>query len=104
MVRLHSGDYFTDADAGGVLPEVLAEAGIRANVVPGVNRWSAALSFGGVSATAAFAALDATVRVPGIEDWPSADTLIVRADRGSPGARHVAASRPPSATASTGSA
>lgn len=79
VVRLHSGDYFTDADSAGVLPEVLAEAGIRANVVPGVNRWSAALSFGGVSATAAFAALDATVQVPDIESWPAADTLVVRA-------------------------
>ena len=64
VVRLHSGDYFTDADSAGVLPEVLAEAGIRANVVPGVNRWSAALSFGGVSATAAFAALDAPALKP----------------------------------------
>ncbi|CAL8974954.1 Uroporphyrinogen-III C-methyltransferase [Tessaracoccus sp. O5.2] len=78
VVRLHAGDYFTDADAGGVLPEVLAAAGIRANVVPGVTRWSAALSFGGVTATAAFAALDATREVPGIDAWPSAETLVVR--------------------------
>lgn len=78
VVRLHSGDYFTDADAGGVLPEVLAAAGIRANVVPGINRWSAALSFGGVKATAAFAALDAMLEVPPIDEWPSANTLVVR--------------------------
>lgn len=82
VVRLHSGDYFTDADAGGVLPEVLAAAGIRANVVPGVNRWSAALSFGGVTATAAFAALDATRELPDIAEWPTAETLIVRTTGG----------------------
>ena len=78
VVRLHSGDYFTDADAGGVLPEVLDSAGLRANVVPGVNRWGAALSFGAVAASASFAAIDTTVTVPDIEQWPSADTLIVR--------------------------
>ncbi|AQP45966.1 hypothetical protein RPIT_01700 [Tessaracoccus flavus] len=78
VVRLHAGDYFTDADAAGVLPEVLASAGLRANVVPGINRWSAALSFGGVRATAAFAALDTTVDVPDIDEWPSAGTLIIR--------------------------
>ncbi len=78
VVRLHSGDYFTDADAGGVLPEVLAAAGIRANVVPGVNRWSAALSYGGVTATTAFAALDATRGVPDIGAWPTGETLLVR--------------------------
>ena len=78
VVRLHAGDYFTDADAGGVLPEVLSSAGLRANVVPGINRWSAALSFGAVSATAAFAALDTTLQVPDIDSWPTADTLLVR--------------------------
>ncbi len=78
VVRLHSGDYFTDADAGGVLPEVLEAAGLRVNVVPGINRWSAALSFGAVSAASSFAALDATVEVPAIEDWPAAETLIMR--------------------------
>lgn len=78
VVRLHSGDYFTDAGAAGVLPEVLATTGIRANVVPGVNRWSAAMSYGGVTSTESFAALDATREVPDIDRWPVGDTLIVR--------------------------
>ena len=32
VVRLHSGDYFTDADAGGALPELLAATGLSDNV------------------------------------------------------------------------
>lgn len=78
VVRLQGGDFFTDADASGALPEVLSHAGLRANVVPGVTRWSAALSFGAVRASAAFAALDASLEVPKIEDWPSAETLVIR--------------------------
>ncbi|MFT3887854.1 MAG: uroporphyrinogen-III synthase [Arachnia sp.] len=78
VVRLSSGDYFTDADAGGVLPEVFAQAGLHANVVPGVNRWGAALSFGAVRATVAFAALDATLDVPPAASWPRAETVVVR--------------------------
>ncbi|MFD0865742.1 SAM-dependent methyltransferase, partial [Tessaracoccus lubricantis] len=79
VVRLHGGDFFTDADAGGVLSEVLQAAGLRVNVVPGINRWSAALSFGAVAASSSFAALDATLEVPPIDSWPAAETLIVRA-------------------------
>lgn len=78
VVRLHSGDYFTDADAGGVLPEVLDAVGLRVNVMPGINRWSAALSFGAVAASSSFAALDATLEVPPIDEWPVAETLIMR--------------------------
>ncbi|MDO5678307.1 MAG: uroporphyrinogen-III synthase [Propionibacteriaceae bacterium] len=78
VVRLHGGDYFTDADADGVLPEVLGSAGLRVGVVPGINRWSAALSFGGVAATSSFAALDATLEVPPVDEWPAAETLIMR--------------------------
>ena len=78
VVRLHAGDYFTDADAGGVLPRVLSQAGLRANLVPGVNRWSAALSYGGVTTAIGFAALDATLQVPAVDAWPSAETLIIR--------------------------
>ncbi|HJE50692.1 MAG TPA: uroporphyrinogen-III synthase [Tessaracoccus flavescens] len=78
VVRLHSGDYFTDADAGGALQEVLASAGLRANVVPGVSRWSAALSFAGVNASAGFAGLDASVNIPALDEWPQAQTLIIR--------------------------
>ena len=90
VVRLHSGDYFTDADADSVLAEVLTQAGLHANVVPGVNRWSAALSYGAVTASAAFAALDATLSVPDVEDWPHAQTLIIRA-KGSDSARVASA-------------
>ncbi len=78
VVRLTRGDYFTDADHGGVLPEVLTHAGLHANVVPGVNRWSAALSFGAVRVTSAFAALDASLEVPSATQWPTADTLVIR--------------------------
>ncbi|NHB85472.1 hypothetical protein G7085_14915 [Tessaracoccus sp. HDW20] len=78
VVRLHRGDYFTDADADSVLAEVLGEAGLHANVVPGVNRWSAALSYGAVTASATFAALDATLDVPEIGKWPTAETLVIR--------------------------
>ena len=78
VVRLHGGDYFTDADASGTLHEVLSSAGLNSNVVPGVSRWSAALSFAGVSATKGFAALDATVDVPAADAWPTAETLIIR--------------------------
>ncbi len=78
VVRLTRGDYFTDADASGVLPEVLTHAGLHANVVPGVNRWSAALSFGAVRVTSAFAALDASLEVPPAAQWPTADTLVIR--------------------------
>lgn len=80
VVRLHAGDYFTDAAADSVLAEVLLQAGLHANVVPGVNRWSAALSYGAVTASASFAALDATVSVPEAELWPVAETLIIRAN------------------------
>lgn len=78
VVRLHGWDYFTDADADSVLADVLAQAGHHSNVVPGVNRWSAALSYGAVTASAAFAALDATAGIPELEDWPTAQTLIIR--------------------------
>lgn len=78
VVRLHTGDYFTDADSDDVLPQVLGAAGLRVNVVPGINRWSAALSFGAVAASSSFAALDATFDVPPIDDWPAAETLILR--------------------------
>lgn len=78
VVRLHAGDYFTDSDADSVLAEVLAQAGHHSTVVPGVNRWSAALSFGAVTASAAFAALDATGGIPPLDDWPIAPTLIIR--------------------------
>lgn len=78
VVRLHSGDYFTDADGGGVLPEVLDAVGLRVNVMPGINRWSAALSFGAVAASTSFAALDASLGVPPVEQWPVAETLIMR--------------------------
>lgn len=86
VVRLHSGDYFTDADAGGVLPEVLDAVGLRVNVMPGINRWSAALSFGAVAASSSFAALDATLGVPPVTEWPQAETLIMRV-RGSSAAK-----------------
>lgn len=79
VVRLHGGDYFTDADADSVLSEVLSQAGLHANVVPGVNRWSAALSYGAVTASASFAALDAILGIPAAQEWPSAATLIIRA-------------------------
>lgn len=78
VVRLQGADYFTDADASGALPEVLTHVGLRSNIVPGVTRWSAALSFGAVRASAAFAALDATGEVPPIDQWPSAETLVIR--------------------------
>lgn len=78
VVRLHAGDYFTDADADQVLAGVLAEAGLHANVVPGVNRWSAALSYGAVTASSGFAALDATVVIPDGAQWPEAETLVIR--------------------------
>lgn len=78
VVRLHGGDYFTDADADSVLSDVLAQAGLHANVVPGVNRWSAALSYGAVTASTSFAALDAVPGVPEISLWPVAPTLIIR--------------------------
>ena len=79
VVRLHRGDYFTDADADSVLADVLSQAGLYTNVVPGVNRWSAALSYGAVIASSAFAALDVSQSIPEIDDWPTAQTLIVRA-------------------------
>lgn len=78
VVRLHAGDYFTEADSDSVLAAVLAQAGHHSTVVPGVTRWSAALSYGAVTASASFAALDATAGVPDLDDWPIAPTLIIR--------------------------
>ncbi|QXT62392.1 uroporphyrinogen-III synthase [Tessaracoccus palaemonis] len=78
VVRLGRGDYFSDVDSSGVLAEVLATHGLRINVIPGINRWGAALSFGGVHFGNQCAVLDAMVEVPDIERWPAADTLILR--------------------------
>lgn len=78
VVRLARGDYFSDVDATGVLAEVISNAGLRVNVIPGINRWGAALSFGAVHMTNQAAALDASLSVPDIEDWPSGETIIIR--------------------------
>ncbi len=88
VVRLHAGDYFSEADSDGVLPEVLATAGLHVHVVPGVNRWSAALSYGAILTTPAFGALDAICDVPSIDQWPAAETLVIRASGAN--SRHVA--------------
>lgn len=78
VVRLARGDYFSDVDASGVLAEVISNAGLRVNVIPGINRWGSALSFGAVRITGQSASLDASLEVPHIDTWPVAETIIIR--------------------------
>lgn len=77
VVRLGTFDEFT-LPTGSVLPSLLEVEGVRVNVIPGVSRWSAALTYGGVRAENSVAAMDCSDEVPAIEDWPSAETLVLR--------------------------
>ncbi|HMR49334.1 MAG TPA: uroporphyrinogen-III synthase [Arachnia sp.] len=78
VVRLNPFDEFT-LPAGNVLASVLESEGVRVNVVPGISRWSAALTYGAVRANGSLAALECSGTVPDIDQWPSAETLVLRA-------------------------
>lgn len=77
VVRLSPFDEFTLPE-DNVLASVLESEGVRVNVIPGISRWSAALTYGAVRANGNLAALACGEAVPGIEHWPHAETLVLR--------------------------
>lgn len=78
VVRLGAADHFVEAGERAVLPEALEAAGVRVNIIPGLNHWSTLLTYAAVPVGQSFAALDACVEVPAAEAWPKGDTLAIR--------------------------
>ena len=76
VVRLGHADYFLDSDASQALTEV-ERAGIRINVVPGLDHWTTMLNYGAIPINGSAAFLDAMVEVPPIDDWPTAQTIAI---------------------------
>lgn len=76
-VRLSQDDHFLEAYTIDVAPRV-AEAGVRINIIPGLNRWTTLLTYGAVPTGRSAAYLHALDDVPPIEQWPTAGTVAVR--------------------------
>ncbi|MDF1487751.1 uroporphyrinogen-III synthase [Tessaracoccus caeni] len=77
VVRIGSFDEFT-LPTGDAFSSLLEIDGVRVNVVPGISRWSAALTYGAVRAEGSLAAMECGSQVPAIDEWPSAETLVLR--------------------------
>ncbi|NLE98945.1 MAG: hypothetical protein GX596_13295, partial [Propionibacterium sp.] len=78
VVRLGVEDHFIEASVLDVLPKVLDDAGIRLNIIPGLNHWTTLISYGAIPVGRSFGTLEARDDVPAVEDWPVAETLAVR--------------------------
>ncbi len=78
VVRLVSGDFFTDPNHGSTLRQILADRRIRTHLIPGVSYWNAALAYGAIAPTAAMAMCDVSTQVPSQEQWPCAETAVFR--------------------------
>ena len=78
VVRLAAADYFVEAGEKQVLPEQLEAAGVRVNIIPGLNDWSTLVTYAAVPVGRSLAAFDACDDVPPVEEWPSGETLMIR--------------------------
>ncbi|MDU7361360.1 MAG: uroporphyrinogen-III synthase [Propionibacteriaceae bacterium] len=78
VVRLERADHFLDADVSQSLLEIDA-AGVRINIIPGLDHWATMLNYGAIPVRGSAAFLDATSEVPAIEEWPTAKTLSIHA-------------------------
>lgn len=78
VVRLGAEDHFIEASQLDVLPKVLEDAGIRLNIIPGLNHWTTLISYGAIPVGRSFGTLEARDSVPAITDWPTAETLAIR--------------------------
>lgn len=73
-VRLSQDDHFCEAFTTDVVPRVRA-AGVRINVIPGLNRWSTLFTYGAIATGRTTAYMHACDHAPEIEQWPTAGTV-----------------------------
>ncbi len=78
VVRLGHADHFLDRCAHGLLSR-LRDAGVRINVIPGLNHWTTMLTYGGIEIVGSIAFLEVRDEVPPADTWPSADTVAFHA-------------------------
>ncbi len=77
VVRITVDDRLVNGFHDRTLPAILETHRSRTHVVPGISRWDCALTFGAVAPTNSLALLDASTTVPALEDWPTAQTVMV---------------------------
>lgn len=78
VVRLGMADPFVEPDTTDLLPSMLDEADVRINIIPGLNHWSTLLTYGAVPVGRTLAVMEARDVVPPAEEWPQAETLVIR--------------------------
>lgn len=78
VVRLSVTDHFVEAYSTDLLPKVLEEARVRVNIIPGLSHWSTVLGYGAIPVGRTLATMEARDDVPPVEEWPSAETLVIR--------------------------
>ncbi len=78
VVRLGIAYPFVEVSETWLVSRILDDAGVRINIVPGLNHWSTLLTFAAVPVGRSIAVLEARYDVPPVEDWPSGDTFVIR--------------------------